>query len=177
MVERVMIQSALGRGAQQVGHCVLGRMSAVSAPIVASVQRRLHSYDEAIVALNSMQSNAEAIASARKRNRELSNVPRATELLVKSGVSLADLDALPIVHVSGTKGKGSTCAFLESILRHRGLRTGFFSSPHLVNATERIRLNGQPVSQVRWCKQSGQGKMSGVLVTIDNGEGALDLEC
>ena len=49
------------------------------------------------------QSNAEAIASARKRNRELSNVPRATELLVKSGVSLADLDALPIVHVSGTK--------------------------------------------------------------------------
>ena len=93
------------------------------------------------------QSNAEAIASARKRNRELSNVPRATELLVKSGVSLADLDALPIVHVSGTKGKGSTCAFLESILRHRGLRTGFFSSPHLVNATERIRLNGQPVSQ------------------------------
>ena len=50
-----------------------------------------------------MQSNAEAIASARKRQRELSNVPRATELLVKSGVSLADLDALPIVHVSGTK--------------------------------------------------------------------------
>ena len=46
------------------------------------------------------------------------------------------------------QGKGSTCAFLESILRRRGLRTGFFSSPHLVNATERIRLDGQPVSQV-----------------------------
>ena len=55
-----------------------------------------------------MQSNAEAIASARKRQRELSNVPRATELLVKSGVSLADLDALPIVHVSGTKAGSNT---------------------------------------------------------------------
>ena len=55
-----------------------------------------------------MQSNAEAIASARKRQRELSNVPRAAELLVKSGVSLSDLDALPIVHVSGTKAGNHT---------------------------------------------------------------------
>lgn len=53
-----------------------------------------------------------------------------------------DLDS---IHVAGTDGKGSTCAFLESILRHAGLRTGFYSSPHLSSYTERIRLDGSPI--------------------------------
>ena len=48
-----------------------------------------------------------------------------------------------VVHVAGTKGKGSTCAFVESILRHRGLRTGLFTSPHLVRVTERFRVDGR----------------------------------
>lgn len=39
---------------------------------------------------------------------------------------LDDVDRLSVIHVSGTKGKGSTCAFCESILRHQGYRTGFF---------------------------------------------------
>ena len=63
-------------------------------------------------------------------------------------MSLEDLDQLKIIHVSGTKGKGSTCAFSESILRHSGLKTGFYSSPHLVSVTERIRINGEPIDQV-----------------------------
>jgi dihydrofolate synthase / folylpolyglutamate synthase len=46
-------------------------------------------------------------------------------------------------HVAGTNGKGSTCAFLESILRFAGERTGLFTSPHLVSFSERIRTNGQ----------------------------------
>ncbi len=46
-------------------------------------------------------------------------------------------------HVAGTNGKGSTCAFLESILRFSGERTGLFTSPHLVSFSERIRTNGQ----------------------------------
>jgi folylpolyglutamate synthase/dihydropteroate synthase len=45
------------------------------------------------------------------------NVPKARALLEKSGITMERLDALPVVHVSGTKGKGSTCAFVESILR------------------------------------------------------------
>ncbi|XP_055326265.1 folylpolyglutamate synthase, mitochondrial-like [Sitodiplosis mosellana] len=47
----------------------------------------------------------------------------------------------------GTKGKGSTCALVESILRSLGVRTGFYSSPHLINVTERIRLEGEPISK------------------------------
>ncbi|XP_050092784.1 folylpolyglutamate synthase, mitochondrial isoform X2 [Anopheles aquasalis] len=43
--------------------------------------------------------------------------------------------------------RGSTCAMVESILRFNGYRTGFFSSPHLVSVTERIRLNGQPIEK------------------------------
>ncbi len=53
-------------------------------------------------------------------------------------------------------GKGSTCAFTESILRQYGLKTGFFSSPHLVSVTERIRINGQPLSQEKFAQHFWQ---------------------
>jgi dihydrofolate synthase / folylpolyglutamate synthase len=55
-------------------------------------------------------------------------------------------DRCRIVHVAGTNGKGSICAMLESGLRAAGLRTGLFTSPHLMEPTERIRINGEPVS-------------------------------
>jgi dihydrofolate synthase/folylpolyglutamate synthase len=51
-----------------------------------------------------------------------------------------------IVHVAGTNGKGSSCAMIESGLRAGGLRTGLFTSPHLVEPTERVRIDGCPVS-------------------------------
>ena len=53
------------------------------------------------------------------------------------------------VHVAGTNGKGSTCAMLERTLRSAGVRTGLYTSPHLVEPTERIRIDGQPVSAYR----------------------------
>ena len=46
-------------------------------------------------------------------------------------VQLDDLDKLSLIHVSGTKGKGSTCAFTESILRQYNLKTGFFRQVHV----------------------------------------------
>jgi len=49
------------------------------------------------------------------------------------------------VHVAGTNGKGSTAAMLESILRQAGYRTGLYTSPHLVDVTERIKIDGRPV--------------------------------
>jgi dihydrofolate synthase/folylpolyglutamate synthase len=53
----------------------------------------------------------------------------------------------PCIHVGGTNGKGSTCAFLAADLQQRGFRVGVYSSPHLVSATERITVNGQPISE------------------------------
>jgi dihydrofolate synthase / folylpolyglutamate synthase len=54
--------------------------------------------------------------------------------------------AAPCVHVAGTNGKGSTAAILESILRASGLRTGLYTSPHLVRINERIRILGEDIS-------------------------------
>ena len=51
------------------------------------------------------------------------------------------------VHVAGTKGKGSTTAMMESILRAAGYKTGLFTSPHLHTYRERIRVNGQLISE------------------------------
>ncbi len=50
------------------------------------------------------------------------------------------------VHVAGTNGKGSTSAMIESGLRHAGLRTGLYTSPHLIEPTERIKIGGVPIS-------------------------------
>lgn len=54
---------------------------------------------------------------------------------------------LRCVHVAGTNGKGSVSAMLAEILRHAGLRTGLYTSPHLHCFTERIRIDGQPISR------------------------------
>ncbi|CAN1251016.1 Folylpolyglutamate synthase [Linum perenne] len=68
--------------------------------------------------------------------------------------ALADMK---IVHVAGTKGKGSTCTFTESILRNCGFKTGLFTSPHLIDVRERFRLDGADISEEKflayfwWC--------------------------
>src|SRR2546422_2474531 len=52
----------------------------------------------------------------------------------------------PTVHVTGTNGKGSTCAFLASIFHAAGHRVGLYTSPHLVKFNERIRVDGRMIS-------------------------------
>ena len=54
--------------------------------------------------------------------------------------------AYRVVHVAGTNGKGSTCAMIEAGLRAANIRTGLFTSPHLIEPTERIQIDGTPVS-------------------------------
>lgn len=54
--------------------------------------------------------------------------------------------AFRVIHVAGTNGKGSTCAMIESALRVYGIRTGLYTSPHLAEPTERIRIQGREVS-------------------------------
>jgi dihydrofolate synthase/folylpolyglutamate synthase len=50
------------------------------------------------------------------------------------------------IHVAGTNGKGSTCAMIDAGLRAAGIRTGLFTSPHLIEPTERIVIDGMPVT-------------------------------
>ena len=52
-----------------------------------------------------------------------------------------------IVHVAGTNGKGSVCAYISSVLERAGISTGLFSSPHLVDIRERFRLNGEMIDR------------------------------
>ncbi|KDO33176.1 hypothetical protein SPRG_19385 [Saprolegnia parasitica CBS 223.65] len=58
-----------------------------------------------------------------------------------------DITDLSVIHIAGTKGKGSTTAFTESILRAHGVRTGMFTSPHLIHVCERFRINGKPIAE------------------------------
>jgi dihydrofolate synthase/folylpolyglutamate synthase len=60
-----------------------------------------------------------------------------------------------VIHVAGTKGKGSVSAMVESVLRAAGHRTGFYASPHLIDFCERIRLNGEPISHGRLAELVG----------------------
>jgi dihydrofolate synthase / folylpolyglutamate synthase len=62
-------------------------------------------------------------------------------------------ESFPVVHVAGTNGKGSVCSMLDAIYRANGYKVGLFSSPHLVDLGERIRVNGQIASMdeiTRW---------------------------
>ncbi len=58
--------------------------------------------------------------------------------------------AYPVIHLTGTNGKGSTAAMIESLLRADGLRTGRFTSPHVTSVTERITIDGEPISEERF---------------------------
>ncbi|MEK9827203.1 MAG: bifunctional folylpolyglutamate synthase/dihydrofolate synthase, partial [Rhodospirillales bacterium] len=52
-----------------------------------------------------------------------------------------------VIHVAGTNGKGSTCAFLRALLNEAGYSVNVYTSPHLVSFTERVRLNDAPITE------------------------------
>ena len=56
-------------------------------------------------------------------------------------------DKLKYIHVAGTNGKGSVCAIIESILREAGIKTGLYTSPHIFDYTERIKISGENISK------------------------------
>jgi dihydrofolate synthase/folylpolyglutamate synthase len=105
-------------------------------------------YDESVRALLSL---GKELAAPRQPAR----IPAPGALVQKFGIEnisilAADLGHpqlnAPCVHIAGTNGKGSTAAMLESILRAAGLRTGLYTSPHLERINERIRINGENIS-------------------------------
>ncbi len=59
---------------------------------------------------------------------------------------------LRCVHIAGTKGKGSTAHMVASMLQHAGYRTGLYTSPHILNLRERIRINGQMISEAEFTR-------------------------
>uniref|UniRef100_A0A2C9JH03 tetrahydrofolate synthase n=2 Tax=Biomphalaria glabrata TaxID=6526 RepID=A0A2C9JH03_BIOGL len=111
-------------------------------------------YEEAVKALLDLQSNAEVIAKIRQSRDQKKhlNVPNMKKYILRSGLTMEQADSLSVIHVSGTKGKGSTCAFCERILNCQGFKTGLFTSPHLIEVRERIRLNGLPISKEMFSK-------------------------
>jgi dihydrofolate synthase / folylpolyglutamate synthase len=91
-----------------------------------------------------------AVAQMYALGHELAQTPSRKFDLAHMRVLLSALghpeNSFPAVLVAGTNGKGSTAATLASILQASGLKTGLYTSPHLVRINERIRLNGIPIS-------------------------------
>jgi len=77
-------------------------------------------------------------------NFDLSRMEKLVELMGNPQLQY------PVIHVAGTKGKGSTCAMIASVLSNAGYKTGFYSSPHLVDFRERIKINNRCISKEEW---------------------------
>ena len=94
-----------------------------------------------------MSSYETAIARMYALGHELAQTPSHKFDLAHMRVLLAALDnperRFPSVLIAGTNGKGSTASTLASILRASGLRTGLYTSPHLVRINERIQIGGE----------------------------------
>jgi dihydrofolate synthase / folylpolyglutamate synthase len=97
-------------------------------------------YDAAIRYLLSLGRELAAPTQASATKFDLENITILAERLGRPD------RAYPSAHIAGTNGKGSTASFLESILRQAGFRTGLNTSPHLERINERIRINGEEIS-------------------------------
>ena len=100
--------------------------------------KNIFTYTEAVEYINRLPKFCEG--------RLLSDTRRALELLGSPEKELA------VIHVAGTNGKGSTCAYLLNILEAAGKKTAFFSSPHLTDMRERFRIGKEIVSETDFCK-------------------------
>jgi len=111
----------------------------------ALVPRPRLSYKEALAWLYSLQRFG--IKLGLENIRRLLH-ERCSGVCVKRPGLAAASDSTPkVIHVAGTNGKGSVCAMIDSICRAQGYRTGLFTSPHLVTFRERIRVNGEMISE------------------------------
>lgn len=120
------------------------------------------SYKDAINALNSLQSNFATIQAVKlldisPQQRSILSINEVYEYVRRLGYKPKDFNKLNLIHVTGTKGKGSTCAFTESILtKYKGTgpitKIGLFTSPHLISVRERIKINGEPITETKFAK-------------------------
>lgn len=128
-------------------------------------------YAGAITALNLLQSNASMLDARRAEGPRFDDrIPAEVDSLRRIGYAPDDLNRLRVIHIAGTKGKGSTAAFTSSLLctrfaqlraqDHRSaaapehgqrapasFKVGLYTSPHMISARERIRINGLPLPE------------------------------
>src|SRR5260370_1804849 len=101
-----------------------------------------------------------AVASMFALGHELAQTPSNKFDLAHMRVLLGAMNhpegSFPSVLIAGTNGKGSTAAALASILRASGLRTGLYTSPHLMRINERIRVNGEEISDDDFARLHGE---------------------
>src|SRR5262249_24184864 len=100
---------------------------------------------------------------------EIKSAKLGLERIQKVLAALGDPQrAFRIVHVAGTNGKGSTCAMIDAGLRAARIRTGLFTSPHLIEPTERIQIDGTPVTAEQFRR---------AFEIVHQAAGSLDLDC
>ena len=120
----------------------------------------MRSYYEAIKYLNSFMNFEASGFEGFKESLELSRLVNVLENMERPD------RAYRSVHVAGTKGKGSVCTYVASILEASGYKVGLFTSPHLYSISERIKINGSSISN-----EAFAGVMSNLKPYIKNGEG------
>lgn len=98
-------------------------------------------YNQAIEYLESFINYEKLAAPYDPRKWKLERVERLLEAVGNPHESLKS------IHIAGTKGKGSTAAMMDAILRESGFKVGLYTSPHLVSFRERIRINGEMISE------------------------------
>jgi dihydrofolate synthase / folylpolyglutamate synthase len=96
------------------------------------------------------QSHAEIVAELTSRWPEHRIAPSLGRIRALTELLGDPQRTYPVIHLTGTNGKGSTAAMIESLLRADGLRTGRFTSPHVMSVTERITINGEPITDERF---------------------------
>ncbi|XP_017075849.2 LOW QUALITY PROTEIN: folylpolyglutamate synthase, mitochondrial [Drosophila eugracilis] len=110
-------------------------------------------YLDAIKQLNSYQVLEPTSGRATtKSSRDTPDpvIEQTMKCLEKTGFTKTQLEAIPVIQVAGSKGRGSTCAIVENILRCHGVKTGTLCSPHLFLTSERIRIDGEPLDDVQF---------------------------
>ncbi|KAK2775532.1 Folylpolyglutamate synthetase [Emmonsiellopsis sp. PD_33] len=117
-------------------------------------------YHNAVRLLNSTQTRFDILNRRRLLSQKLDDfvLDQMRQWIRDLGYTVDDLNRLNIIHVAGTKGKGTTCAYVNSILgkyhESNGIprKIGLYTSPHLMSVRERIQINGEPISEELFAK-------------------------
>ena len=141
------VHHAERRGRRPVRGATRRVVHAKTSPVEAARSAGISSYSKALRFLASLN-DFERLRIVRY-NAQNFDLERMRTLLRKLG---NPQESFKSVHIAGTKGKGSTCAMIASMLEASGYRVGLYTSPHLVDVRERISVNGEMISQAEFAR-------------------------